>query len=192
MPAYVVHTTCAQGSSLQQIYCYQAAGQRVKINKVVVSELGSLSYRSRSTDCKTRKKLIIVTPSYSNAPLTKYADSSSSYRKLINNFIRKKTYWYMHVYCTFATAETHLLGVYKPGYFTTPWYKHYQYQVPCLTACAAAASVTEKLYNHARLAEPGCERGPKKCHLPQHTVVVSPWSLVSYIWHCDTALPFIQ
>ena len=98
----------------------------------------------------------------------------------------------MHVYCTFATAETHLLGVYKPGYFTTPWYKHYQYQVPCPTACAAAASVTEKLYNHARLAEPGCERGPKKCHLPQHTVVVSPWSLVSHIWHCDTALPFIQ
>ena len=76
---------------------------------------------------------------------------------------------YMHVHCTFATAETHLLGVYKPGYFTTPWYKHYQYQVPCPTACAAAASVTEKLYNHARLAEPGCERGPKKCHLPQHT-----------------------
>ena len=44
-----------QGSSLQQIYCYQAAGQRGKINKDVVSELGSLSYRSRSTDCKTRK-----------------------------------------------------------------------------------------------------------------------------------------
>ena len=104
----------------------------MKINKDVVSELGSLSYRSRSTDCKTRKKLIIVTPSYSNAPLTKYADSSSSYTKLLIS--SEKTYWYMpvHVHCTFATAETHLLGVYKPGYFTTPWYKHYHALQPAL------------------------------------------------------------
>ena len=83
----------------------------------------------------------------------------------INNFIRK------NILVHACTCALYICDSWNPSLRCVQarvFYDSLVQTLPCPTACAAAASVTEKLCNHVQLAEPGCERGPKKFHLPQH------------------------